>query len=1307
MWWQGQPWAGKTALLAWAASNPPPGVEAVSFFVTRRYAGHSDYQAYLSSMNAQFAAISGTARVESALTGIDEHAIHLELLRMAAARSAEVGNRLLLIIDGLDEDAGVASHMQKPSIASILPKRLPENVRIIVASRSNFSMPNDVLFDHPLRHLTAVDLSPSVYAHDIELGAAAEIETLADGPDIAHDILGLLAAAGGGLTLSDLSALTSIDAIDLSQTLLTKFRRSIVTHTPRSFGTDQDDLKVFLFAHETLREAAEQYFAPVMDGLRQRIHTWIDVYSDQGWPITTPMYAVRGYFSLLLQTDERERIVNHATSMRRHNLLLEGTGLDTTALEQVKVSIGALSNGVDLNLGSIIRLKITHSLLSSRNKNIPIILPAVWAKIGRVRRAVALAAGLPESDQRCRALVELATAVTRTAETAIVGNLMELAELAAADIEDPLARSWALIDVVRASVSVADHARALRLSKSVMDLSGAAFECEKVRIAEYGAIRNEGIRLGELVLLIGEVDLGAAEDIGLRIRDSYVVADGLSAIATTAHRNGDLTRAARLFESARMYRQTIEDDSDRRLLETRHRERVADLDGSPVGESRQHSSSSKGPSRAAVCAARDLQDRLGRIDALLALGEAAAKSHVTLAVAAERAAEVEEELDESEGEISAYEYDKIHRRLLGIVGLIPDADWAERLIEHIDQPEAKSAAVLSMVRLGAFKAKLQVPAHLLNDAARDAQTQQNPHDALAKVALAAADAGEIACADEIAWSSEVAARSVLDVTAWDRALKPLAIGLARAKRFEIASLLCGRIVEDVTRRDAVREVAVRAAPSEGVRFVELLTSCLQPHFRWDVLADAALAAARAGDKEGASVLIAAAERDVERHPHSVSRALEFVHLSAKASQFDIAQAQSLAAKGCAAAVEATRDNEFASYIWGDVVLALYKSGEVEKAAKCLPDAIQHDGSVGYSLLQLVRHLAARHGVTDAALQAAKGILNSVNHTAAIAALFDSAIDRSDLDGILESCLLPQSEWPPWLWQGACSAALTVGDLATSLLWLDQVIDEEERQEIVFALIAQACDMGEYRIALEISDRIVSLGFRSISIGAIIADSAGSRADLEELSGVVHALTEEASGPFECCLGFFAQAVLWDHRGRKALCNQNIDKAVRAVREIEGPEERLDALSVMIHFARGLSHASDRMRHLAREFESGILALDNAGRIAHLRELPDFGFDPRDVTLLTRFASILSGALSDMEPVSEQARLLEEVFSTDWWLSDEGGSTVVSLAPAIAKVLASTYWFRGLEAAAICDPVGLEEIASWIIEYGVLAPSRSD
>ena len=199
-WWQAGPWAGKSALAAWFVLHPPAGVVAASFFVTGRLAGQADSDAFTEAMIEQLAAIAGEAAAGTATpAGRDRE--RRRLLDLAGGRVAERQQRLVLVIDGLDEDEGATAGSGKPSIAALLPKRPADAVRVLITSRPHPGIPGDVPADHPLRRCRPRQLAPSPFAHDVEVEAKNELVEQLHGDQLQVDVIGLITAAGGGLTL--------------------------------------------------------------------------------------------------------------------------------------------------------------------------------------------------------------------------------------------------------------------------------------------------------------------------------------------------------------------------------------------------------------------------------------------------------------------------------------------------------------------------------------------------------------------------------------------------------------------------------------------------------------------------------------------------------------------------------------------------------------------------------------------------------------------------------------------------------------------------------------------------------------------------------------------------------------------------------------------------------------------------------------------------------------------------------------------------------------------------------------------------
>jgi hypothetical protein len=54
-WWRAPAWAGKSVLMSWFVLHPSPGVQVISFFVTARYKGQDDHDAFIDAVLEQLA----------------------------------------------------------------------------------------------------------------------------------------------------------------------------------------------------------------------------------------------------------------------------------------------------------------------------------------------------------------------------------------------------------------------------------------------------------------------------------------------------------------------------------------------------------------------------------------------------------------------------------------------------------------------------------------------------------------------------------------------------------------------------------------------------------------------------------------------------------------------------------------------------------------------------------------------------------------------------------------------------------------------------------------------------------------------------------------------------------------------------------------------------------------------------------------------------------------------------------------------------------------------------------------------------
>ncbi|MEU5324514.1 hypothetical protein AB0G67_48590 [Streptomyces sp. NPDC021056] len=530
-WWRGGAWTGKTALMSSFALAPPPGLLVIPFFVTRRFAGNNDRAAFIRSVNAQLAAALGRAP----LPGEPEQTFY-HLLTEVAGDCRRCGQRLILLVDGLDEDVGASVGNPVLSIAALLPISLPADMRVLVAGRPDPPLPADVPDDHPLRRPDIVHtLSRSPHARAARAEMQEDLDRLRDGTTLEQDLLGLVATAGGGLSSADLAELCSEhDTTDwaIDRILSTLAGRSFARRAMQWRAAGQ----VYVLGHEEIQNDAVRSIGPRrLLGYRQRLDRWADRHRDRGWIENTPEYLLRGYFQLLAGSADLDRLVDYATDRKRHDRMLDLSGGDTTAVAEVAEAQGILLRQPTGQPELMVRLAVHRARLAERNDDVAIILAPVWASFGRIERAEQLARGLPDRRARAEALSRMAGVLAES------GQLDE-AERIALDIPDDRARSWV---VARLAVLVARSGNLV----GAEDLAQAAPELpDRIRtltqLARIAAESGERARANTLIdsaqSLIAEIP-----DEPDRDRDSPRLRASVQ-VAEMAARLGDVDRAQRV-----------------------------------------------------------------------------------------------------------------------------------------------------------------------------------------------------------------------------------------------------------------------------------------------------------------------------------------------------------------------------------------------------------------------------------------------------------------------------------------------------------------------------------------------------------------------------------------------------------------------------------------------------------------------------------------------------------------------------------------------------------------------------------------
>jgi hypothetical protein len=522
-WWQAPYAAGKTALMATFALDPPDGVVVVSFFVTARRSGHSDSNAFTEAMLEQLAALTGE-EVPDVASPAARDAHRSRLLAQATKSVAEAGHRLVLLVDGIDEDTGAHSGSGLASIASLLPKHVEPSLKVIISGRPDRGLPLDVRRepDHPLMKCRPRTLTPSPFARGEVERAAQELGDLVEGPEPALDVMAFVAASGGGLTITDLAdLLRPVSTVRIRQFLDGPAGRTIAIR--HQTGATE-------FTHEALSERADQLFGPAeLARYRERINAWADGYAAAGWAEDTPGYLLRGYQQKLFAEGDAAQLAKLASDQLRHDRMLERFGGDYVAVEEVSSAIRAIARTPAPDVVALIRLVRRREDLEQRSDLLPE-LPALWARLGDLSRAEALARSIAEPSVQAQALAGLVQAIA-SRDLTQAGRIAETAHKVAYAVTDRTARTHALTRLAQA-VAASDPELAEQIAATFQDSASHAWLL--ISLVPMVAI-NSPDRVPELAL--------AAEQSARTLAHPYAQAEALATLAhAIAHLQPDRAR---------------------------------------------------------------------------------------------------------------------------------------------------------------------------------------------------------------------------------------------------------------------------------------------------------------------------------------------------------------------------------------------------------------------------------------------------------------------------------------------------------------------------------------------------------------------------------------------------------------------------------------------------------------------------------------------------------------------------------------------------------------------------------------------
>ncbi|WP_144120912.1 caspase family protein [Catellatospora sichuanensis] len=869
--WRAGPWAGKSALMSWFALHPPAGVNIVSFFITARYAGQSDRVAFTEVVVGQLAELLDEPM--PVLTDATREFTFLYLLAQAGKRCEARGERLVLLVDGLDEDRGVTTGPDAHSIAALLPERPSHGVRIIVAGRPNPPVPDDVPPGHPLYDKAVIfPLTPSAQARVVQKDMQRELSHLLNGSPAEQDLLGLLTAAVGGLSARDLAELTGQLPWQVEEHLATVAGRSFNTRGSQWRPGQEPD--VYVLGHEELQKTATGRIGPLrLNDNRQRLHAWADTYQTRNWPPTTPEYLLRGYYRLLASIGDLTRLVALSTDTARHDRMLDLSGGDTAALTEITTIQTLLLAQPEPDLEVMALLSIRRKNLTDRNTNIPAGLPAVWAHLGQPARAEALARSISDPRQRAQAL----TAATRAA--AASGD-PDRAEQIARSVTDPYLRAQALTAATESAAASGDPDQARRLAA---DAEQAAW-----------SVTNPYLRAQALTAATRAAaasgDPDRAEQIARSVTDPGMRAQALTAATESAAASGDPDQARRLAADAEQAAWSVTNPNLRaQALTAATKAAAASGDRDQAwrlaadAEQAARSFTDLGMRAQALTAAAEAAAAVGDLDRarrLAADAEHAARSSFDQHVKVQALTAV------AEAAAASGDLDRARR-------LAADAEQTARSVTN---PYAQAHALTAAAEAAAAVGDPDRARRLAADAEQAARSFTDPYvraQALTAVAEAAAAVGDPDRARRLAADAEQAARSITDPYVRAQALTAVAVAAAASGDLDQARRLAAdaeqaakSIINPDLQAYAPTAVAKAAAASgDPDRAEQIARSVTDPGMRAQALTAVAVAAAASGDPDQARRLAADAEQTARSvtNPYLRAQALTAATKAAAAS----------------------------------------------------------------------------------------------------------------------------------------------------------------------------------------------------------------------------------------------------------------------------------------------------------------------------------------------------------------------------------------------------------------------------------------
>ncbi len=396
--WSAAPWAGKTALAARLAADPPPGVDVVAFFISRARGAQAGK--LWAAVADQLAALL----YEQVQDGDLEFE---QLWRRVCQASRAAGRTLLLLLDGMDEfeERSTAS-----SLLARLPYDPPPHAHVLLLTRPNPDPTRAVPPDHPLldaARCDQVDLDPSPHALGLRDRARLDLETVLDEGGTPLRALRLIADVGPLGEQETFQVIRGPDSVvddgAVHRALTSGASGRLLSPGPRARRTR------FALAHDTLREELLEHADPeAAETDIARLLVMADQYAAQGWPEDTPDFMLDEYPSLLAHRGDMRRLTATTLSPEWLDLARSRTNTVLSAAAALRRALTAIAGDPAADLATLLLLAGQLDELSPPPSYHTASFVTAWAQAGELEYAEHVALRLIEQAERGRKLIDLA-----------------------------------------------------------------------------------------------------------------------------------------------------------------------------------------------------------------------------------------------------------------------------------------------------------------------------------------------------------------------------------------------------------------------------------------------------------------------------------------------------------------------------------------------------------------------------------------------------------------------------------------------------------------------------------------------------------------------------------------------------------------------------------------------------------------------------------------------------------------------------------------------------------------------------------